>query len=83
MSKMELAADLAQMLGVVPFKPPAQFDPQMTVQPEFVAGTEEAFVQGWLTEHKSPWRLARINGEMHYMLVYEQANPTHLAVWGF
>jgi hypothetical protein len=67
----------------VPFKPQPQFDPQVTVQPEFQQDSDEQFVQDWLVAHKSPWRLARINGEMHYMLVYENANPKHIEIWGF
>lgn len=70
-------------MGIAPFQPAPQFDPQVTVQPEFLAGTEEAFVQDWLVDHKSPWRLARINGEMHYMLVYENADPHNMQIWGF
>ena len=83
MNKMDLAANIAEQLGIVPFKPPAQFDPQVTVQPEFQLDSDEQFVQDWLVSHKSPWRLARINGEAHYMMVYENANPTHMEIWGY
>jgi hypothetical protein len=82
-SKLDTVEQIGAMLGVVPFKPPAQFDPQVTVQPEFQHDSDEQFVQDWLVSHKSPWRLARINGEMHYMLVYENANPAHMEIWGY
>lgn len=81
--KPDLARELSQLMGIAPFQPPAQFDPQVAVQPEFAQDSDEQFVQDWLVDHKSPWRLARINGEMHYMLVYENANPTHMEIWGF
>jgi hypothetical protein len=70
-------------MGLAPFQPPAQFDPQVTTQPEFVQDSDEQFVQDWLIAHNSPWRLARIDSELNYMLVYESADPHHIEVWGF
>jgi len=78
-----IANELASVMGITPYQPPAQFDPVVTTQPEFQADSDEQAVQDWLVEHGSAWRIAHIDDRFGYMLVYENANPTHMEIWGF
>jgi hypothetical protein len=79
----QLGENLTQMLGLAPFKPPPQFDPQGISQSEFAEDSDEQFVQDWLVAHNSRWRLAQINDEAHYMMLYDRTEPTHFEFWGF
>ena len=65
----EISGILQLMMGIVPFQPPKQFDPQVDGQLELIPGTEAARIQAEIDARGWSYRfVSRIEGS-HLIMV--------------
>ena len=71
---------LRALTGLAPFAPPPQFDPQVTVQPEFLPGSQEQAIEDDIVARGWDWHLARIEHETGLLLLVRRSDPTEMTL---